>query len=418
MLARGDILALGEGAYIEILDLGREDATVTVDAPLPATTGAAALGIEASARRLLVQGDLPSFLAPPGAFVTVLGDVHAAQAPIAAVAGDTIWPAQPLAGQVDATNWVAAQFPTPVATDRGRYLWLRVQFEGKGLPPGTGVSYPLAASASPVLRAIRIIAPRPSMLGLLPALYSRGGIEEDAPGANFMERFLSLFEGELTRIEAAFDSVSRLLNPEAADADWLDFVGSWLDLSFDPSWPIERRRQLVREAASLQAGQGTPRALQRYLEIYTGRAVSISESFRHRPPPPIQLGARGALGVAPLGNADADDDPGLAHHFSVGVDLPGGEARPAARSAVLNIIATMKPAHTRFALATRGTAPPRIGMGAMIDDITIPGPNADPCACDPDPAADRTRSGNVETGFLVGGRLGRGGTPEPAVTGE
>ncbi|MGL4397983.1 MAG: phage tail protein [Hyphomicrobium sp.] len=418
-LERGDILALGEGGYFEILDLASDDTNITFDTPLPNGLGQAQLRIATTQRRLLIQGDLPPLPAPPGAHLTVMGDVHVVSAPIAAVTGDTIWLTAPLAGQVDASNWVSAQFPIPVATDRGRYLWLRVQFDGRALPPGTGVGYALEASATPELRAIRIIAPRPNLLDFLPALYARGDLREDAPGANFMERFLSMFEGQFTRIEAAYDSVSRLLNPDAADTEWLEFVASWLDISFDPSWPIDRRRQLVREAWTLKAGQGTLRALRRYLEIYTGRPVSIGESFRRRPPPPIQLGARGALGLAPLGGAsDQDDDPSLAHRFSVGVNLPSGEAQLAARSTVLKIIDTMKPAHTRFALDTRGGAAARIGMDAFIGEISIPGPDADSCACDPDIGANSTRSGNVELGFLVGGRLGRGGTPELAAIGE
>lgn len=417
MLRDGDILSLSGGGYIEVLKVGGDDIDVTFDTPLPAGVGRALLRLATAQRRLVVQNDFVPIPAPVGLRLTVMGDVHAVQAPIAAVIGDTIWLTEPLAGLVDGETWVAAQFPVPAATDRGRYLWLRIQFEGTALPPGTGLAYPLEASATPELRAIRILAPRPDVLGLLPALYARGDLRDDAPGANFMERFLTLFDGALTRIETAFDSVSRLLNPDAADAGWLDFVASWLDLSFDPSWPIERRRQLVREAAALNFRRGTPYGLQRYLEIYTGRPVSIGEGFRHRPPPPIQLGARGALGVAPLGCADSEDEV-FAHHFSVGVDLPAGEARIAARSAVLRIIDTMKPAHTRFALDIRGGVPARIGMGAVVGEIRVPGPAADPCACDPDPQADRDRSGNVERGFLVGGRLGRGGTAELVTTGE
>ena len=419
-LQPGDIVSLGSDGYLEILDIAHGDVDVTFAALLPVGWGAASLSIATTTRRLLVQGDLPSTAIAPGTVVTVMGDVHAIQAVVEAAAAGTIWLREPLSGHVLADDWVSAQFPVPAASDRGRFLWLRIQFEGAARAPGTGVGYALDATATPVLRAIRIIAPRPNLLDLLPAPYRSGDLTEDAPGANFMERFLSLFEGALTRIEDAYDSVSRLLNPDAADAEWLDFVASWLDLSFDPSWPIVQRRQVVREAAALKAGQGTPRALQRYLEIYTGRPVAIGEGFRRAPARPIQLGARGALGVAPLGAwcTDEDDGADLAHRFSVAVDLPAGEFRLAARSAVLKIIDTMKPAHTHFTLMTRGTLPSRIGIDAQIGEIAIPGQDADPCACDPDPGAAATRSGNVDTGFLIGGRLGRGGSPEFMAMGD
>ena len=418
-LEPGDVLGLGAAGVgrIEIIERHAVDVEFVLEQAVEGDFSTSRLTLVESAGRLVVRQPLPDAAeVPPGNPLTVMGDVHAAPA-------EAVWvdaahhvirlAAGALAGSVTAADWSGAQFAESKASDRGRFLWLRLRLRGAPAPS----TEPRAATATPLVRALRITGPRPSLLDWMPALFSRRDPLEDAPGANFLERFLALFEGEMTRIESAYESVSRLLNPAAADGQWLDFVASWLDLAFDPSWPIERRRALVREGAALQAAQGTPAALARYLEIYTGARPAISEGFRDRPPAPIQLGARGALGVAPLGNGEPQPD-GFAHRFSVSVRLPQGQDRRAARSAVRQIIETMKPAHASYALDTGRGSDGRIGIDGSVGGIVIPGPeSADPCACDPDIDDPGPRRGHVDGGFRLGGRLGRGGAIETAVEG-
>ena len=153
---------------------------------------------------------------------------------------------------------------------------------------------------------------------------------------------------------------------------------------------------------------GTPAALARFIEIYTGHRPAIGEGFRQRPPPaPIELGCRGALGIAPLGGA-AMDPANFAHRFTVSAQLPAGRDRAAARATVRRIVETMKPAHTSCTIDFgRGTSG-GIGVDGIIGDIVIPGPEANaPCACDPD--IDRPRGqpfpGHLATEFQLGGEL-------------
>lgn len=434
LLRPGDVLA-GAGCVVAVEAPDDEQAgvpvAITLTDALPADCSHAVLRLVETPGRLLCRGDLPDRWTPPGLALAVLDGTRAVSAEVSAIADGAIWLKTPLAGDIDQGSWTSARFPALPATDRGRYLWVRLRLVGRPLAPGNGIDLPLEAEAAPLVRSLRLVAPRPNLLEWLPAVFARSDADDEAPGAGFLERFLALFEGDLARIETAYDSVSRLLDPAGADAEWLDFVGSWLDIAFDPSWPIERRRQLVREAHAIKQGQGTPGALRRYLEIYTGGPVGIVEQFRLRPPPPIQLGARGQLGIAPLGSSASDDGQwarSLAHRFSVTLDLPQGTARAAMASGARRIIETMKPAHTRFVLDLRGGAAPQIGMGLAIGTAAIPGPDPDPCApdpcapdsCAPDPASDT--NGQVAGGFLLGRRLGRNpnrsGQAPNSITGE
>ncbi len=416
ILGAGDVIEARDGtarARIELVEPLDDEVTVTLSAQVAGDFSSATVALDATPGRLFVREALPlSGPLPPGAQVSVISDDGATTvgAAWADAATGALWLTEPLQGNVTAANWTNAIFPEPVPTDRGRYLWLRLRMTGRGLPPPGRVGPPTVATATPVIRSLRITAPRYSLLDWLPPLFAERDIAAEPPGGNFLERFLSLFEDQFTEAEAAFESISRLLNPRAADTDWLTFVAGWLDLAFDPSWPIERRRQLVIEGAALQAGRGTPAALRRYLEIYTGNAVGIAEEFRNRPPEPIQLGARGALGVAPLGG-NVTEAADLAHRFSVTVTLPGRTNRRTELSAVKQIIDDMKPAHTDYTLKTGGASAPRIGMGTTIDGITIPGPGrVTPCTCDPDAdPSDRPQPGNLaDGGFRLGGKLGGG----------
>lgn len=420
VIAPGDVLELQQdgaaAGRLELIKPSADPLEIRLTEAVAGDYSTCIVQLETTPGRLVLREDVPATgPLPPHATLALIADGTPEQ--VVPVWSDretrTLWlsemPPDMDGGRTFAEHWTNAQFPEPDPTDRGQYIWLRLRMTGRGLPPPSRIGPPATATASPLLRRIRIVAPRYSLLGLLPPLYAKHDLSAEPPGANFLERFLTLFEGHMTEAEAAFDSISRLLNPRAADAEWLAFIARWIDLSFDPSWPIERRRQLVIEGAKIQAGRGTPGSLRRYLEIYTWNAVGISEDYRTRPPEPIQLGARGALGFAPLG--DEGLAGALAHRFRVTVTLPAYTDRRTEVSAIRGIIDSVRPAHTTYTLDTGGARPPRIGMGSRIGSIIIPGPGrAPPCTCDPDaPASGRPQPGNLAGGgFRLGGRLGAG----------
>jgi phage tail-like protein len=242
----------------------------------------------------------------------------------------------------------------------GRWLRLRLTLGSDG-------------TATPTVRAVRVFYSRVSYLDLLPRVYRR-----NARSAFFLEHFLALFEHTLTGIENRYELFTRQLNPAAAPVDVLNWLGCLIDLSFDPSWPIDRRRALVAEAMELYATRGTPRGLARMVEIYTGHRPVIVEAFLERPLHPSFLGQPGLL----LGSTSHLAAPARtrgveelflerwAHRFTVLVfiDDPCDEA--VTLGVVDRIIRVNKPAHTvhtlRVIKADASVGRSQIGIDLML----------------------------------------------------
>ncbi|MFG6428539.1 phage tail protein [Roseateles sp. LYH14W] len=122
----------------------------------------------------------------------------------------------------------------------GRYLQLRILASGDG-------------QQSPGLASLRAWYPRFSYLQhYLPAVY-----RADAASSAFTERFLALFEGELTRWEDRIAAAQLLLDARTAPRDTLDWLANWLALAFDGSTGPQRRRALLRHATRVHARRGT-----------------------------------------------------------------------------------------------------------------------------------------------------------------
>jgi phage tail-like protein len=288
------------------------------------------------------------------------------------------------------------------ATDRGRYLWLRLRFFGRKQRESDEV-----ASATPALRSLRALGPRLSYLSYLPAIYSRRDPAADAPGALFLERYLTLFERVLTGIEESYEEVSRLLNLDATTPEWLSWLASWLGLALDPSWPLDRRRQLLGNALALYRLRGTPEGLSRYVEIYSGSRPELMEGFRTRARPAGVLGQSWVLGCVPVGDGSAclpGARSGGAHRFRLYAYVDDGCAKEKVEAAVRAIVDANKPAHTDYDLCiVRPDA--RVGLQSTVGlDLVVGGSPPEPSIL----GEGRTRTG-AEPRPVLGKNLFLGG---------
>ncbi|MFL5496206.1 MAG: phage tail protein [Gemmatimonadales bacterium] len=170
---------------------------------------------------------------------------------------------------------------------RGRYLWVRMVLHGDG-------------HATPEVAALRVYAPRFSYVQrYFPELYHESVFGPDADeqvpsdthisatGADFLERFVASLEGMLTPIEDRIAHAYLLTEPRTAPDDALDWLAGWIGLSFDPSFPPERRRAILVAAPELYRWRGTLTGLRRAIDVVTGGACAqgdavVVEDFRLR----------------------------------------------------------------------------------------------------------------------------------------
>jgi len=141
----------------------------------------------------------------------------------------------------------------------GRYLALRLRLRGDG-------------TATPRIRRIRLDFPRSTSAARLPGVY-----REDPISADFLERFVALFDASIEDLDRVIERFPALIDPAAAPAEALPWLATFLDIALDPAWPEATRRAILAEAPALYRARGKPRALIRAIELVTGLTPAIQE---------------------------------------------------------------------------------------------------------------------------------------------
>jgi phage tail-like protein len=139
---------------------------------------------------------------------------------------------------------------------------------------------------------------------------------------DFMQRFMGIFEAILTPIEWNIDNFDLFLDPGTAPSDFMPWLANWFVLTFDSTWSEAQRRQLMAEAHQIYARRGTPWALSRILEIYTGEQPRIDDQSQELEPHTFQVTLPVASGlvnvdlVKALINASKPAHTSYSLHFS------------------------------------------------------------------------------------------------------
>lgn len=94
----------------------------------------------------------------------------------------------------------------------------------------------------------------------------------------FLGRYLLIFESILSPITWIIDNFDLFLSPDIAPSEWLRWMASWFDLLLLPELPLERQRDLMRQAGWLFMRRGTRAGLQRLLTLYFGVTPEIEET--------------------------------------------------------------------------------------------------------------------------------------------
>lgn len=177
----------------------------------------------------------------------------------------------------------------------------------------------------------------PTTRGDSPYLQYLPGIYQGDP---FLRRFLQIFDPVLSSLEETLDNVVYYLDPLTTPAGFLNWLGGWVGIEPDESWPLARRRQLVRWAAEILRWRGTRRGLRLHLRAYSGARPLIVDSFDG-----LRLGSEAALGWnTALGTP-------IMQGFSVTLCVQ--EPQGLQETVLRGIIEGDKPAHTTYVLHLR-----------------------------------------------------------------
>ena len=162
----------------------------------------------------------------------------------------------------------------------GRFLGIRVELHGDG-------------RSTPEIAALRAWASRFSYVNnYLPELYRENKFSPaaDQPGSctrrDFFERFVDIFEAQLTRIEDRIANSYLLTRPESTPDSALDWLGGWIGMN-GAGYPQDRRRARLLASAKLHRNRGTVKGITESLNIATNGlcsrgAVIVVEDFRLR----------------------------------------------------------------------------------------------------------------------------------------
>lgn len=322
---------------------------------------------------------------PPGCSITVDAEALDKPSALATFASNETQTTPPLTGPLDRLLFTPA----------GRYLRLRLTLNSNA-----------AGTATPTIRAVKVFYPRVSYIDLLPRVYQR-----NPAAASFLTHFLALFEHVLTGVEDRYEGFSRDLDPASSPANAIDWLASLVDLAFDPSWSLARKRLLLENIIDLYRMRGTIAGIERYVEIYTGVRPLIVEGFLERQLALPSLGVQGSLlGSTTLlaatragATAEAAQSNAGAHTFTVYVYSSDACDDSVLLSVVDRIVATTRPAHTAYTLrlveadARVGTV--RVGLDAVLG---LRGPEGTQLGGCPEPGAPTQGTGVLGVDSVLG----------------
>lgn len=139
------------------------------------------------------------------------------------------------------------------------YLWIGAVLSGDG-------------RSTPLLAQLKVEFDHQTYLSNLPAIY-----REDSPCADFLNRFVSLFETFFGGTEKEIESLAQLFDPEVVPAEFLSWLAGWLALELDEEWDDLKKRRAIANAFEMYNRRGTARGLRETLRFVLGIDATIEE---------------------------------------------------------------------------------------------------------------------------------------------
>ncbi|HHN65358.1 MAG TPA: hypothetical protein ENK09_08375, partial [Nitrospirae bacterium] len=148
-----------------------------------------------------------------------------------------------------------------ISKNKGRYLWFRIVLSG-------------TKDRAPRVNSLSLFFPRYAYMDMLPALF-----REDPAGAEFLERFLSIFESFFYETDHEIAHLSRYMDALGAPQEFLDWLGRWLSMNLYEVLTNEQKRSLLIKLPELYRMRGTRRGIEEIVEIFTGKRPFVVENI-------------------------------------------------------------------------------------------------------------------------------------------
>ena len=150
----------------------------------------------------------------------------------------------------------------------GRYLWFRITLVG-------------TEKLSPEVSAVTIFFPKVSYLEYLPSVY-----REDPVKADFLDRFLAIFESLFFEIDFTIDHLGRWFDTAGAPPEFLEWLASWVAADQGRGERAARKkvseakqREFISQVVSMYRERGTRQGLEDLIFLYTGKKPIIIENL-------------------------------------------------------------------------------------------------------------------------------------------
>jgi len=204
---------------------------------------------------------------------------------------------------------------------------------------------------------------RTSLIRYLPSVY-----QPKEPGQRtFLRDFLWIFQHLYDGVSRRLDTMHEMFNPYTTSPEMLSWLASWFDISFDSSMSEERRRRVLREAATLYRIRGTRKAIVRMVKLFTDIDVEIEEN--KWPYKGLRIGVDSAIGMDTMVLPEIS----MSHTFVVLVPTGYEEIDESDLVRLHQAIEMEKPANTNYFLqfadkqgVTEDTGLMRVGVTSGI----------------------------------------------------
>jgi phage tail-like protein len=95
---------------------------------------------------------------------------------------------------------------------------------------------------------------------------------------NFAQRLTAGLDEVIAPVFATLTNLSAYVDPKVAPMDFVEWLAGWVGLALDQTWPADRQRALIHQAADLYRLRGTAKGIAAHVALYLQIEPEIEET--------------------------------------------------------------------------------------------------------------------------------------------